>query len=125
MKLGEIYVWDTAKAQGHAKRRKFHIYICEHDSGDGGAFLYINSSDWFKDYLILQASYPTVLTHDSYVGCSAVTIYTPTELKVVNPQLVGQLSKADLKGLRDAIIAAETMEQQDANYICKALATAL
>jgi hypothetical protein len=47
------------------------------------------------------------------------------QLEIGNPQLVGKLSPEDVKGLRDAIIAAKTMEQQDANCIWKALATVL
>lgn len=125
MKLGQIYVWETDRAQGHARRRKFHIYICEHDNGEGSAFLYINSAEWYKDYPIAQANYPDFLVHDSFVGCNAITTYTAAQLTAINPQLVGQLSAEDMKGLRDAIIAAETMEQQDANCVCKALAAAL
>jgi len=124
MKLGEVYLWETDKAQGHEKRRKFHVYICEHDNGDGSAFLYINSVDWYGDYKIAQADY-NFLSHDSFVGCSAVVQYTEAELKAAAPQLVGQLSELHLKGLRDAIIAAETMERRDTNCVCKALAVAL
>jgi hypothetical protein len=125
MNLGEIYVWETDRAEGHAKRKKYHIYICEHDNGNGSAFLYINSSEWYKDYKIAQANYPTFLTHDSFIGCNSTEVYTATALAAVKPQLVGQLSAADMKGLRDAIIAAETMEQQDASCVCRGLAAAL
>ncbi|HEY5279424.1 MAG TPA: hypothetical protein VIJ67_06695 [Pseudolabrys sp.] len=124
MKLGEVYLWETDKAQGYEKRRKFHVYICDHDNGGGSAFLYINSMDWYGDYKIAQAHF-NFLSHDSFVGCSAVVQYSTAELKAAGPQLVGQLSEAHLKGLRDAIIAAETMEQRDANCVCKALAVAL
>ena len=124
MNLGEIYLWETDRAQGHERRKKFHVYICEHDNGDGSAFLYINSVDWYKDYKLTQANY-NFLIYDFFVGCSAVVQYTAAELAAVKPQLVGQLTAPDMKGLRDLIIAAETMEQQDANCICKALAASL
>ena len=46
-------------------------------------------------------------------------------LSLFDPTPVGQLTKDDLKKLRDALIAAETMETRDLNRVCKALAAAL
>jgi hypothetical protein len=83
-----------------------------------------NKADWYKDYKLLKSNY-NFLTYDSFIGCNAVVPYTDDQLVKANPQLVGQLTNQDLKGLRDAIIAAETMERRHINRVCKVLATIL
>jgi hypothetical protein len=124
MQLGEIYVWETEKAQGHAKRKKYHVFICHQDADGDHTFLYINTVDWYKDYKITKSNY-SFLTYDSFIGCSAIVTYTDAELATAKPQLVGRLANDDMKGLRNAIIAAETMVQRDENRVCKALAAIL
>jgi len=125
MNLGEIYLWETDRAQGYVKRNKYHIFVCQDDDGNY-VFMYINSADYYKDYKILRANY-TFLSYDSFIGCNAVETYAPITFAMLNPppQLKGQLTVADMKSLRDAIIAAETMTQQDANRVCKALSVVL
>ena len=80
--------------------------------------------DWYKDYQILQADY-SFLTYDSFVACNSVIPYTNDQLKNASPVLVGKLDAQHLKELRDAIIAAETMPQIEANLVCGALVAAL
>lgn len=122
MQLGEVYLWETSKAHGHDKRKKYHVFICV--DGDDHVFLFVNTADWFNDYKIAKGNY-NFLTYDSFIGCSAIVTYTGFDIAIAMPQLVGQLTVDDMKGLRDAIIAAETMEQRDANTVCKALAAIL
>ena len=93
------------------------------DDGDH-VFLFINTADWFNDYKIAKINYD-FLTYDSFIGCSAIVTYTGFDVAIAKPQLVGQLTIDDMKGLRNAIIAAETMEQRDANTVCKALSVIL
>jgi len=80
--------------------------------------------DWYGDYRLLQVDYP-FLSYDSFVGCNNVISYTTDQIKTASPALVGKLSAPHLKELRDAIIAAETMPQGDANVVCAALVAAL
>lgn len=122
MRLGEVYLWET-QVQGRTKR-KFHIFVCPPTDAHDNLFLYINTMDWYKDYKLRQADY-SFLSYDSFVGCNAVITYTDAQLTIAKPALVGRLSKQHLKELRDAIIAAETMPQGDANRICAALAAAI
>ena len=123
MNLGEIYLWETDRAQGHEKRFKYHIFICNDEDGNH-VFVYINSVEWHMDCKILKANYD-FLEYDSFIGCNAVETFTPKLLAGFKPKLLGQLSAADMKSLRDAIIGAETMPTQDANRVCKALASVL
>ena len=124
MQLGEVYLWETDKAQGYEKRKKYHVFICSSEDGDEHYFLFINSADWYKDYKITRANY-NFLDYDSFVGCSAIVTYTNAEITAAKPELMRRLTVADMKGLRDAIIAAETMEQRYTNLVCKALAVVL
>jgi hypothetical protein len=125
MKLGEVYLWETESVHGHDKRRKRHVFICPQDDEEDNVFLFINKSDWYGDYKILKSNYDKFLEYDSYVGCGAIVTYSNGYLASANPQFVGQLSKDDLKGIRDAIIAAGTMERRHTNRVCKALAEIL
>jgi hypothetical protein len=70
MQLGEIYLWETQKAEGHEKRKKYHVFICPLDAGGDHTFLYINIVDWFKDYKITQANY-NFLAYDSFSNSRA------------------------------------------------------
>jgi hypothetical protein len=124
MKLGEVYFWETDQVIGREKRGKFQIFICPPDGEYENTFLYINSAEWFKDFKLLKANYD-FLKYDSFVASNSAVTYSDRELAAAKPALVGSLSAADLKGLRDALIAAETMETRDLNRICKALASAL
>jgi hypothetical protein len=40
MRLGEIYLWETDQAQGHEKRRKYHIFIGRSDEIGNVFFVY-------------------------------------------------------------------------------------
>jgi hypothetical protein len=124
MNLGEVYLWAADKAEGREKRNKYHIFICPSDHESDNTFLFINTMDWYKDFKLLKDNY-SFLSYDSFVGCNAIVTYTDAELAAAAPSLVGQLTKDDLKALRDAIIAAETMEQRYAGRVCAALAAAL
>jgi hypothetical protein len=124
MKLGEVYFWATDKAEGHGTRNKYHIFICPKDQVEDNTFLFINTMDWYNDFKLLKTNY-AFLSYDSFVGCNAVVTYTDAELLAATPSHDGKLTKDDLKGLRDAIIAAETMEQRHATRVCAALAAAL
>jgi hypothetical protein len=122
MKLGEIFKWKTDKATGHATRQKYHIFICNSDGQN--YFLYINSMDWYQDYKLVKSPDHEFLDYDSYVGCNAVVPYTDAELTAFDSNPVGQLTKANIKELRDALIAAGSMPTGDLNMVCKALALA-
>jgi hypothetical protein len=124
MNLDEVYFWETEKIEGYTTRRKYHVFICPKDDDEGHTFLFINSMDWFKDYRLLKSSY-SFLSYDCSIGCNTVVTYTDDELSKVRPQLVGQLSVPDMKGLRDAIIGAETMERRHLNRVCTVLAVIL
>lgn len=123
MKLGEVYFWETGQVVGHAKRGKFHIFICA-DEEYGNTFLFINSVEWYKDFKLLKARY-SFLQYDSFVGSNSAPTYLDDELAAAKPVLVGQLSTEDLKALRNALIEAETMETRDLNRVCKALVAAI
>jgi hypothetical protein len=122
MRLGEIYLWETDQAQGHEKRRKYHIFIGRSDE-IGNVFLFIHTMDWYKDYRILKKDYD-FLSYDSFVGCNAIAKYTDAEIKSAAPAFIVQMTQPHLKELRDAIIAAETMPLGHANLVCRALAAA-
>ena len=122
MNLGEVYVWETDLPEGRGKRHKYQIFICH--VGQISVFLFINTMDWYKDYKLLQADY-SFLSYDSFVGCGSVASYSADQIKTAAPVLVTKIGAQHLKELRDAIIAAETMPQAQANIVCKALATAL
>jgi hypothetical protein len=55
MQLGEVYCWETDKAIGHEKRKKYQVFICLEDGEH--VFLFINSADWYNDYKITKANY--------------------------------------------------------------------
>jgi hypothetical protein len=123
MKLGEIFKWQTDKAKGHETRQKYHIFICNSDGQN--FFLFISSLDWFQDYKLVKSPEHEFLDYDSYVSCSSVIPYSDAELSLFDSTPVGQLTPTNLKELRDALIAAETMPMGDLNIVCKALAAAL
>ncbi len=123
MQLGEIFKWQTDKAKGHETRQKYHIFICNSDGQN--FFLFISSLDWFQDYKLAKSPDHEFLDYDSYVSCSSVIPYSDDELALFDSNPVGKLTAANLKELRDALIAAETMPRGDLNMVCKALATAL
>lgn len=125
MNLGQVFKWTTVKVQGREIRNKFHVFICASDDEGENTFLFINSNDWFGDYKLVKSDDYPFLEYDSYVGCSSAISYTDAELTLFDQTPVGQLTKDDLKKLRDALIAAETMETRDLNRVCKALIPAL
>jgi hypothetical protein len=126
MNLGEIYKWNTAKVTGHAARDKYHVFICASDQSHDNGFLFINTADWFGDYKITKINYDC-LDYDSFVGCSALIPYTDAEVAAMNAggAPLACLSKDDIKGLRDALIAADSMVRYDLNRTCKSLADGL
>jgi hypothetical protein len=95
------------------------------DTEELNFFLFINKRDWFKDHKILLENYKGFLEYDSFVGGNTVARYSSAYLSKLNLHPAGTLSVDDLKSVRDAIIAAETMVQRDMNRVCKALAAIL
>ena len=100
MALGDVYVWET----------DWHE--------DGQAFLFISSSDYGGDYLLLAADYPEFLTHDSYVSCSGLVFYTEGEVRKSGAKLVGKLSANHLAELRSAIANSLLMEGWQIRMVC-------
>ncbi|WP_316174100.1 MULTISPECIES: hypothetical protein [unclassified Bradyrhizobium] len=122
MNLGEIYKWNTTKVVGYTTRDKYHVFICASDSSNDNGFLFINSVEWFGDYQITKADYG-FLAYDSFIGCNSLIPYSDAEVAAMGPgQPVGCLSKDHIKGLRDALIGADSMIRYDLNRACKALA---
>ena len=125
MNLGEIYKWNTTKVTGHNSRDKYHVFICASDGSSDNGFLFISSVDWLGDYKITKANY-SFLAYDSFIGCSSLISYTDAEIALMGGgQPLGCLSKDDIKGLRDALIAADSMVRYDLNRTCKALAAGI
>ncbi|MCP9629228.1 hypothetical protein NML43_19200 [Rhodopseudomonas palustris] len=125
MKIGDVYRWETDQVKGRDKRMKMQIFIRPQDEADLNIFMFINSEAWYKDLKLLQRDYPSFLDYDSYVSCNSVSRYSNEYLKLQKLEHLGCISQADLKSLRDAIIAAETMVTCDMNMVCKALAAIL
>ena len=118
MKIGEIYVWDSDQALGHAIRRKFHVYIGEAGwRADGHALLFISSANYGADYKICAADYP-FLARDSFVSCSAIVTYSENQLTVAKPQLVAALTAPHLAELFAAIRDSSTMVGWQINLCC-------
>jgi len=123
-RCGEVYFWETENVIGRDKRTKFHVFICPQDQDEAHTFLFINTAEWYRDYKILKQNY-NFLSHDSVVCCNKPVFYTTERLTRAKPKLAGQLSQADLKGVRDAIIAAGTMPYRYQVRVCTALAALL
>jgi hypothetical protein len=123
MKLGEVFSWETDQAIGHQSRSKFHIFICEEDAADGHTFLFISSGDYGGDFKILQCDY-AFLKYDSFVSIGRIVCYSATQLTAFKITSVGQISKAHLQQLFNAVQGSETMEGRDIKRVCNALKTA-
>lgn len=122
MKCGGIYIWETAKARGHASRKKIHVYICK-DHNDKHVFLFINTKNYYNEGFELQASnYPQSLTHTSYVSCTTPVRYKDSEiahLKESSP--LEYLCEPDIRSLMEHIRNSEILELRDIKLITEAL----
>lgn len=121
MNVGEIYVWESTQAIGHAVKRKYHVYLCEAGwRAEGHAFLFISSGDYGSDYKITATDYP-FLVRDSFVSCGGIVTYPEAELLIAKPLLVGVLLKHHLSELYGAIRNSETMTGWQVAMCCEAL----
>jgi hypothetical protein len=71
MQLGDIFLWNTDQAAGHASRNKYHVYICEGDWRAGHTFLFISKADYGCDYPILKSDYDFFPLEKSFVNRAA------------------------------------------------------
>ena len=124
MKTGDVFVWTTTKATGHATRKKYHIYICDGDWADGVLFLFICSAHYPEDFAISQKDFP-FLEKESSISCSSPVLYTDAELGKFKPQKVGSCPAYILSALCNHIAASETLEGRHIRKICEALHKAL
>jgi len=125
MNVGQIFVWDTRRAQGHDLRRKYHLYIGEAGwREDGQAFLFISSSNYGFDYEIYQTDYPFLTKEVSYVSCNGMVVYPEEELNRYQSVRVGMLLPNHVQELHSAIGSSDVMEAWQITLCCNALATA-
>jgi hypothetical protein len=126
MKTGDIFVWVTDRAQGHALRKKYHVYIC--DAGwraEGHAFLFVNKSDFNGGYAIRKADYNFFDLDTSYVGLSNIVTYSDANLASFRPEHLGRLTQPHMAELHSAIAGSEIMEQWQIALVCDALKPSL
>ena len=122
MNLGEIYAWDSDQAAGHAKRRKYHVYLCEGGwRVQGHAFLFVSSADYGGDYRIDKTDYAFLTKEYSFISCGNIVTYADSDLNSANPEFLGKISISDLQGLYHAIARSDTMEQWQIRLCCDAL----
>jgi hypothetical protein len=120
MKAGEVYYWETQKAQGHEKRFKYHVYICGPDWNHDHIFLFISSDDFGGDYRITNPPCTFLTKSESFVSCGGVVEYEDDELPGPSEK-VGELPLAEIKKLYQAILNSHTMEKRYINLICNTL----
>jgi len=122
MNVGDILVWETARAKGFDQRRKYHLYIG--DAGwreDGLAFLFINSADYGGDFKIGRVNYTFLSKEVSFIGCNGLVVYPEDELRQYQIVKCGELRKQDANGLHDALASSETMECWQIRLCCDAI----
>jgi hypothetical protein len=124
MLAGEIHYWNTDKAQGHASRNKYHLYISECRWEDGHAFLFINSAKCGSDFELLKTDYPFFTFDKSYISLTGIIPYTDKELKDAAPDLKGRLTKQHLQDLFNAVAGCKTMPNREILLVGNALKTA-
>lgn len=123
--IGDVYFWNTDKAEGHEWRWKYHVYLGIADWPDEGrVFLFINKSDYGGDYRIEQSDYDFLTLEHSFISCGSRVIYTDDELKSAAPQRKGCILKAHLQQLYNAVAGSETMERRHIKQVCALLRTA-
>jgi len=125
MNLGEVFSWITSQALGHQLRDKMHVFMCEEDGFDGHTFLFISTIDYGGDFKILQADYPSFLTHDSYISLGRPVCYSDADLNSYTKQQVGQIRKDHLQQLFHAVQGSDTMEARYIKRVGNALKAAL
>lgn len=120
MQLGDIFLWNTNQAAGHAARDKYHVYICGSDWRAGHTFLFISKANYGCDYEILQADYSFFPLAKSYVSCSSIVHYDD-DLAAFPQHPLGRLSQNHLKELRASIIAGGAMVEWEMQRVCNAI----
>lgn len=124
MNVGDIYVWETARATGHDLRRKYHLYIGEAGwRDDGHAFLFISSNDYGGDFQILQTDYGFLTKERSFISCTGIVVYPIVELNTYSMVKIGRLRQVDAHGLHSALAGSDTMEQWQIALCCSAIFT--
>lgn len=125
MNLGEIYLWETDQALGHATRNKYHVYICESDGMADNTFLFISKSDYGGDYLIKKTDYPFLPLPESYVSCGRPVFYSDEQVSKVKKELKGQPTKPHMQELYKAVLDSDFMEGWLIKRVCNALRVTL
>jgi hypothetical protein len=125
MQLGDVYFWQTGKAQGHVLRNKFHIYLCPSDWREENTFVFISKADYGGDFKITKLDCPFLDLDVSYISCSSLLFYSDEELASFPKKPVGRLSSDQLKKLYNALLASDTMEGWQISRACNALKAVL
>jgi hypothetical protein len=124
MRAGEIYVWTTDKAVGHAERRKYHVYICDGASWrcEDHIFLFVSKSDYGGDYPLSNADYPFLPLQLSYVSCRTIATYSDNDLRSYTDMTrAGELKPEHMRGLFDAVAGSDLLAQWQIQAICNAI----
>jgi hypothetical protein len=124
MQLGDIFLWNTSQAAGHASRDKYHVYICEADWRAGHTFLFISKANYGCDYEIRKSDYGFFPLDRSYISCSSIVHYDDADLATVPLPALGRLSKQHLKELSAAIVAGGAMVDWEMKRVCNSIAAA-
>ena len=122
MQLGDIFLWNTDQAAGHAARDKYHVYICEGDWRAGHTFLFISKTNYGCDYEILKSDYGFFPLEKSYINCTSIIHYDDAELAAFSQQALGRLSKKHLQELGAAIQTGGAMVEWEMQRVCNAIA---
>jgi hypothetical protein len=120
MNLGEVFYWQTNKAQGHDQRFKYQLFICDEDWEDGYTFLFISSFDRGGDYRITNPPYTFLTKDESFVTVYSITCYSADELKNIG-QPVGVISPEHLQELYQAVLNSDYMEGRHIKRVCNAI----
>ena len=122
MKTGEMYKWETSKAQGHEVRYKYHLYIGK-NSRNQNIFLYVNSINYFEEgFELLNIDYPFFSKCASYIGCTSTILYTDSEIKdLKGKDCLGQLNQEHVVLLHEHITKSEILEKREIDFICSFL----
>ncbi|MGH6714141.1 MAG: hypothetical protein ACREEK_34940 [Bradyrhizobium sp.] len=122
MQVGDIFLWNTDQAAGHAARDKYHVYICESDWRVGHTFLFISKANYGCDYEILKSDYTFFPLDRSYISCTGIIHYDDAELAAFPQQALGRLSRKHLLELSAAIQAGGAMVEWEMQRVCNAIA---
>tara|TARA_R110001592_G_C12765423_1_gene713340 strand:- start:164 stop:547 length:384 start_codon:yes stop_codon:yes gene_type:complete len=118
MRTGEIYKWETAKAQGHEKRYKYHVFIGKNDQSRN-VFLFINSlNPYNEDFELKNSDYPFFTKQSSYICCTNPVYYSDNQIAhLTDDDCIGILTEEHIISLHDHINKSEIMEQRLINFI--------